>query len=226
MWYEEDYVRMRDNGLLPWLVVEFGDDYDSSPLGQRYLAAFYWSFTTMSTVGYGDITATTSMERMFAIVSMITGSFFFSVIMTHVMTELENSNMHHNALNHKMYTVKMFVNDLQLNKTERRSVLGYFRTQDVKPYDERELLFEMPFDMRNRILQYLYKDLFANVPIFMNSDDVYKTELCSRCANIIIAIIMISTCTLEFCKHTLLVSSMRYANYYYHYPLFIQYYYT
>eukprot|EP00976_Prorocentrum_cordatum_P101895 1192830-Prorocentrum_minimum.AAC.1 len=52
--------------------------------------------------------------------------------------------------------------------------------QDIKPYNERELLFEMPFDMRNHILQSLYKDLFVHSPIFGQCDEIFRTELCSR----------------------------------------------
>jgi hypothetical protein len=36
--------------------------YMDEDLGTVYLAALYWSITTMSTVGYGDITSETEIE--------------------------------------------------------------------------------------------------------------------------------------------------------------------
>ena len=45
-----------------------------------YLAALYWTFTTMSTVGYGDITARTGLEQFLAIVLMLFGVVFFSFV--------------------------------------------------------------------------------------------------------------------------------------------------
>jgi hypothetical protein len=37
------------------------------------MAALYWTYTTISTVGYGDIVSNTVIERMLAIMLMIFG---------------------------------------------------------------------------------------------------------------------------------------------------------
>lgn len=51
-------------------------------LGYRYVSSLYWAFTTMTTVGYGDITATTLSERIYNIFSLIVGGFVFSGIIS------------------------------------------------------------------------------------------------------------------------------------------------
>lgn len=38
-----------------------------------YLTAFYFIITTFSTVGYGDISATNSIEKIFCIIIMVLG---------------------------------------------------------------------------------------------------------------------------------------------------------
>lgn len=40
----------------------------------RYVTAYYWAITTISTVGFGDITAQTTTERVFAIMAEMFGS--------------------------------------------------------------------------------------------------------------------------------------------------------
>ena len=40
----------------------------------QYVAGVYWAFTTMTTVGYGDILPQNDIERAFAILIMFTGT--------------------------------------------------------------------------------------------------------------------------------------------------------
>ena len=52
---------------------------DDSMLAQ-YVAAFYWSIMTMTTVGFGDIAAITTNERLFATFAMVNGAAIFSTL--------------------------------------------------------------------------------------------------------------------------------------------------
>jgi len=44
---------------------------------ETYIAAFYWSITTMVSVGYGDIVPVTSAERVYTVIAMIISSALF-----------------------------------------------------------------------------------------------------------------------------------------------------
>jgi hypothetical protein len=52
--------------------------YDNLPLSELYLVSLYYTFTTMSTVGYGDIAAVNKVEHALCIFLMLVGVFFFS----------------------------------------------------------------------------------------------------------------------------------------------------
>ena len=54
--------------------------YADKTVASRYLASMYFVFTTMSTIGYGEIAANNVAERLIAIVIMIIGASFFGVI--------------------------------------------------------------------------------------------------------------------------------------------------
>lgn len=46
-----------------------------------WLSGLYWTITTMSTLGYGDITFTTDLGRLFSVVVMLSGLFMLLVMM-------------------------------------------------------------------------------------------------------------------------------------------------
>ena len=58
-----------------------GTDIDQEQEGWRsslYATSVYWTITTMSTVGYGDISGTNGPEKIFCAIIMIIGVTFFS----------------------------------------------------------------------------------------------------------------------------------------------------
>ena len=61
-------------------VWRYADPYWTYDAFDLYITSIYWTVTTMSTVGYGDISAHTTLERIFAIVIMITGVLAFNLI--------------------------------------------------------------------------------------------------------------------------------------------------
>ncbi|KAE8996113.1 hypothetical protein PF011_g16040 [Phytophthora fragariae] len=57
-----------------------------SEVKTRYIAAFYWSMMTMTTVGYGDITVKTNAGRLFSIAAMVVGAGVFAYGITNVVS--------------------------------------------------------------------------------------------------------------------------------------------
>ena len=61
----------------------------------QYIQSFYWSFQTLATVGFGDISAKTKNERIFASIWMIFGIGFYSYTignMTNLIASMDSSS--------------------------------------------------------------------------------------------------------------------------------------
>lgn len=54
--------------------------YSQFTNGELYVTSLYYVVTTMSTVGYGDISGSTTLERIYCIVLMLTGVVSFNLI--------------------------------------------------------------------------------------------------------------------------------------------------
>lgn len=74
-------------------------------LSEKYVGAFYWAFTTMTTVGYGDITPTTARERLFTVAAMMVGASLFGYIIGNVTTLVGNSHASKKQLNAPLETL-------------------------------------------------------------------------------------------------------------------------
>ena len=52
--------------------------------GQYYLWSLYWALTTLTTVGYGDITPASDAERVYSIFALLIGALIFGFMISQV----------------------------------------------------------------------------------------------------------------------------------------------
>lgn len=77
------------NHLIACIWLYLGESIDGSWLqsykhdnaSTKYITSIYWVVTTLTTVGYGDITGSTSEEYVFTMVVEFIGILFFSIMM-------------------------------------------------------------------------------------------------------------------------------------------------
>ena len=65
-----------DEGEESWIT---SGNLDSEPISVKYLTSLYFTVTTITTVGYGDISATNGLEQIFCIFIMLMGVIGFSL---------------------------------------------------------------------------------------------------------------------------------------------------
>ena len=92
----------KDDGTLlerfvgTWLEKFVKDGYDSN--SSFYCISFYWTITTITTVGYGDISAGNITEMIFSSVMMLVGVISFSFAngsLASIITNKDSSNAHY-----------------------------------------------------------------------------------------------------------------------------------
>ena len=67
-------ARLNDEPESTWM----GDGYLELSSYEQYLTSFYFTITTITTVGYGDINIDTVVEKIMCIFLMLTGVLAFS----------------------------------------------------------------------------------------------------------------------------------------------------
>ena len=81
-------------------IMRYGYIDDSN--GKKYLASLYWAVATILTVGYGDISGRTLVERCFAIIWMMIGVAFYAVTIGIITSVLDHIDTKESDLNAKI----------------------------------------------------------------------------------------------------------------------------
>jgi hypothetical protein len=140
-----------------------GEPYDS--LTDLYIAGLYWAFTTMTTVGYGDIIATSNEERIYAIFSMLLGASVFGYIvgsMAAVVGRGDAGSARVKLLLNSLaeYLAEGKLHHSHMERLERH--YDYFY-QCRSAFDEKNLLDLMSGELRKDCVIFLNKDVAKSI---------------------------------------------------------------
>lgn len=103
-----------DGTPVGWLVSYNNSGWDAHTKSHvsRYITSLYWTITTLLTVGYGDISAHTNLEKLFAILTMVFGALISATIFGNVTMLIEALGRSETAYREKMESVKYYMIDL------------------------------------------------------------------------------------------------------------------
>jgi hypothetical protein len=101
-----------DNSFMFSWINNFG--FTDTTISERYVASFYYVIITMISIGYGDIYPTNSLERFYAIITMLTGVIIVSALVGRVNTVIANRNPRATALKEKIVELKSYFSQIRL----------------------------------------------------------------------------------------------------------------
>jgi hypothetical protein len=131
----------------------------------KYIAAVYWSYTTLSTVGYGDIVAANDGERMYTILIFITGSTLLAYVVGLVRAYAFNRNGSKSAQEEKLNLVRHYLTEQGVSKSLKEIILKHFSHYlDRKtPFNEVEIWKNLPHHLRHLAIMAAYEKEFSQL---------------------------------------------------------------
>lgn len=157
-------------------------DVSKIPIAQAYLVSMYWSVTTLTTIGYGDISPITSLEKIVGIFSMAVGGFLFGMLVGTLSSHITAGNIAEQSYRTKIDTAREFLRMKEVPTKVRRRIMAFLDNLYVQntAFDEGEILAQLPEHMQTELVHHMYHKITASVPFFKHLDDDTTAAVCIK----------------------------------------------
>jgi len=143
----------------------------------KYLISLYVTFTTLTTVGYGDITMQTTPELCFGIFMMALGASTFAVVVGNMAALLGKMDMRATAFKERMEDLDDFMHQENLPLDLRFRTRAFFEYGYNHSRDIPSSINELSKSLQTEVALHLYHDLITSVPFFCDCGKDFLTEI-------------------------------------------------
>ncbi|KAM6897260.1 voltage-gated delayed rectifier potassium channel KCNH4 isoform 2-T2 [Xenentodon cancila] len=177
IWYmigrkEIDTNEMWEIGWLHELGKRLETPYVNSTVGgptvrSSYIAALYFTLSSLTSVGFGNVCANTDAEKIFSICTMLVGALMHAVVFGNVTAIIQRMYSRRSLYHTRMKDLKDFIRVHRLPQQLKQRMLEYFQTtwSVNNGIDANELLHDFPDELRADIAMHLNKDILQ-LPVF------------------------------------------------------------
>ena len=167
----------QDDHPITWILKASIED---SPSIEQYMTSLYWAFTTVATVGYGDITPITMEEKIFAMATMIISSGVFAYTLGSIGTLVSKQNALENSYRETFVSVNSYMKTKKLPKDLQfrvRRYLDYLWEKKKKnKTDEKEVLELLSEPLRDEIFGYINANILRTCKVFDQFEDNFVIQ--------------------------------------------------
>ncbi|KAL0037532.1 hypothetical protein WJX77_001322 [Trebouxia sp. C0004] len=146
----------------------------SIPGPDVYLAAAYWSLTTVSTIGFGDILPITNAERAVMLMSQITGVLFFGILLGSITSLLQRASQEvkdAQMFREKMASVSEWMARVKLPRELKTKIRAYYAEVWVRQTvveNDLNLFKELPTHLKAQVAWRSNKSIMDKLDTFQD----------------------------------------------------------
>jgi hypothetical protein len=135
-----------------------------------YVIAFYWNLTTITTVGYGDVSAGTTIEMIYSLLIMSIGVFLYSFAigaLSSIVTAMDSKSA---EITQKLLNLSYIKQEFQVSDEIYSKVRKIIKFDNSK-FQEENLIFleELPNKLRIELSQIIHDNMIKHMHFFKNS---------------------------------------------------------
>ncbi|NXN92023.1 KCNH4 protein, partial [Rhinopomastus cyanomelas] len=132
-----------------------------------YIASLYFTLSSLTSVGFGNVCANTDAEKIFSICTMLIGALMHAVVFGNVTAIIQRMYSRRSLYHTRMKDLKDFICVHRLPQQLKQRLLEYFQTtwSVNNGIDANELLHDFPDELRADVAMHLNKEILQ-LPVF------------------------------------------------------------
>lgn len=145
----------------------------------NYIDAIYWCITTITTVGYGDISPVTDLQKTLTMVAMFLGVAVYGYVIGNVASLLSNIDKTKANYLKQIEDINSYLSYKSVPKRLKQRVQNYYQYiwHNRMVQRERDLLSNLPSSLKKEILIFINRKLIEKVPFFKKTNKDFIGEI-------------------------------------------------
>jgi len=169
-----------DHETVTWVSAYDDGSAIDAPPQKQYLYSLYWALTTLTTVGYGDITPTNDPERLYSLFALLVGALVFGYMLSSIGSLVAAIDRQAALSEEKMDEVKEYMRWRRLPRDlvmRMRRYYTYYYSRKTA-FDESQILGALTPALRFEVIQHSLKDTIGRIPLFSQIlDPLFQIEM-------------------------------------------------
>ncbi len=153
----------------------------SADVLQEYIKALYWTTTTITTVGYGDIVPSqkSNIEMLYTMFVQFMGVGTYGYIIGNVANLISNIDQAKTRHRQRLDSVANFMKSKKIPKHLQERTYDYFNYlwATRKGYDHAAIMAELPESFKYEFALHLNKSIIEKVPMFKDAQPALVREI-------------------------------------------------
>jgi len=139
----------------------------------NYVRALYWTITTITTIGYGDITPSSNVQTIYTMFVQLIGAGMYGYIIGNLASLLANSDLARTQFRAKMEKIQTFMQYRDVPQELQDNIRTYYDYlwNNRRGFDEAAVLDDLPQSLKLQVALHLNREIIEKVPMFRGAPD-------------------------------------------------------
>ncbi len=149
---------------------------------QNYINALYWTITTITTVGFGDITPQTYGSKIYTMFIMLLGVAFYGGILGFISRAIVVSSKHEQESKERINDLFLLMKRYQIPDSLQKEAYSYTShvLKNRLGTSEEVILKDLPKKLQNEFKIYMVMKVVKEIPLFKEISDEGIKEICQK----------------------------------------------